>query len=133
MLAEFGMILPVGMSALYKGVPEILEDGENGLSFFVRASAHRQLKHLKSLEEQCRLIEQEITAWFRTQPACHGWRILRLSDRPVFSVPAPDSQALVRYLNNTFSPACAVQASSSSCQNSKPLRSQIQRSPSCLK
>lgn len=70
MLAEFGMFLPTGMSALYKGVPDILEDGEKRLSPLVRASAYRQLEHLKSLEEQCSLIEQEITAWFRTQPAC---------------------------------------------------------------
>lgn len=70
MLAEFGHIIPTGTRQLHKGIPEILEDGDNKLSVFVRASAQRQLEHLSALEEQITLIEHELASWARTQPAC---------------------------------------------------------------
>lgn len=70
MLAEFGLVMPTGFCALYKGVPEILEDGENGLSPVVRASVRRQLEHLKLLEEQITQTEKELRNWAKTQPAC---------------------------------------------------------------
>ncbi|XBS68694.1 IS110 family transposase [Acerihabitans sp. KWT182] len=70
MLAEFGFVMATGLSALHKGIPEILEEGENELPHFVRASARRQLEHLQELEARIRQTEHELSNWARTQPAC---------------------------------------------------------------
>ncbi|MDE8755311.1 IS110 family transposase [Pectobacterium polaris] len=70
MLAEFGCVMATGFSALYKAVPEILEDEENELPHFVRVSVQRQLEHLKALETRIRQTEHELRDWARTQPAC---------------------------------------------------------------
>ena len=69
-LAEFGIIMPRTLSQLYKKVPEILEEYDNELSPFVRCSVARQLEHLQGVEDQITLIEQELSSWAKTQPAC---------------------------------------------------------------
>ncbi len=70
MLAEFGLIMPCGHRAFQQGIPDILEDVDVALSPFVRRSAARQFEHIQSLEDQVALIEQELSQWARTQPAC---------------------------------------------------------------
>ncbi|CCV43745.1 IS110 family transposase [Yersinia enterocolitica] len=69
-LAEFGIIMPRTLSQLYKTIPEILEEYDNELSAFVRCSVARQLAHLQGVEDQITLIEQELSRWAKTQPAC---------------------------------------------------------------
>ena len=69
-LAEFGFAIATGRKALEKSLPEILEDGENGLSFFVRASISRQIAHIHALTEQLALIEHQLADWAKTQDAC---------------------------------------------------------------
>ncbi|CCO69103.1 Mobile element protein [Yersinia enterocolitica IP 10393] len=69
-LAEFGIIMPRTLSQLYKKIPEILEEYDNELSAFVRCSVARQLEHLQGVEDQITLIEQELSRWAKTQPAC---------------------------------------------------------------
>jgi transposase len=69
-LAEFGLVMPVGMSQFHRGVADILGDGELELSPFVRRCTARQLEHIQALEEQIHLIEQELSDWAKTQPAC---------------------------------------------------------------
>ena len=49
LLAEYGIVLPQGVSAVRKGVPELLEDADNGLSDFFRpllADCYRQLQEI---------------------------------------------------------------------------------------
>jgi transposase len=49
LLAEYGIVLPQGVSTLRKRLPELLEDAENGLSDFFRpllAEGYRQLQEL---------------------------------------------------------------------------------------
>ncbi|HHL2641506.1 TPA: IS110-like element ISYen1 family transposase, partial [Yersinia enterocolitica] len=75
-LAEFGIIMPRTLSQLYKKVPEILEEYDNELSPFVRCSVARQLEHLQGVEDQITLIEQELSSWAKTQPACQ--RVLKV-------------------------------------------------------
>ncbi|MBK0035876.1 IS110 family transposase, partial [Erwinia sp. S43] len=70
MLAEFGFVMATGRTSLNQGVPEILEDAENELSPFVRASASRQMAHIDALEDQLVLIEQQLKSWAETQEAC---------------------------------------------------------------
>ncbi|AJJ26607.1 transposase family protein [Yersinia enterocolitica] len=69
-LAEFGIIMPRTLSQLYKKIPEILEEYDNELSPFVRCSVARQLERLQGVEDQITLIEQELSRWAKTQPAC---------------------------------------------------------------
>lgn len=70
MLSEFGFVMATGRKALKQGVPEILEDGENELSPFVRASALRQMAHIDALDDHLVLIEQQLQSWAETQAAC---------------------------------------------------------------
>ncbi|WP_080147819.1 IS110 family transposase [Yersinia enterocolitica] len=69
-LAEFGIIMPRTLSQLYKKIPEILEEYDNELSPFVRCSVARQLEPLQGVEDQITFIEQELSRWAKTQPAC---------------------------------------------------------------
>ncbi len=62
--------MPRTLSQLYKKIPEILEEYDNELSPFVRCSVARQLEHLQGVEDQITLIEQELSRWAKTQPAC---------------------------------------------------------------
>ncbi|VEB03389.1 transposase [Yersinia enterocolitica subsp. palearctica] len=75
-LAEFGIIMPRTLSQLYKKIPEILEEYDNELSPFVRCSVARQLEHLQGVEDQITLIEQELSRWAKTQPACQ--RVMKI-------------------------------------------------------
>ncbi|MHA7844647.1 IS110 family RNA-guided transposase [Serratia sp. D1N4] len=70
MLAEFGLVMPTGQRAFHQGVPDLLENGDIALSPFVRRSAARQFEHILALEDQVTLIEQELSQWAQTQPAC---------------------------------------------------------------
>lgn len=70
MLAEFGCVMPTGFKALYQGVPEILEDGDNGLPHFVRQCVRRQLELLQELDARILQTERELNGWSKTQPAC---------------------------------------------------------------
>lgn len=70
MLSEFGFVMATGRKALKQGVPEILEDGENELSPFVRASTLRQMAHIDALDDHLELIEQQLKSWAETQAAC---------------------------------------------------------------
>lgn len=69
-LAEFGITIGAGQSHLTRELPAILEDGENGLSPFVRTSIYRQAKHIRELEEQVKQVEEALASWYRTQEAC---------------------------------------------------------------
>lgn len=70
MLAEFGFVMATGKKAFDQGVPDIIEDAENWLSPFVRASASRQMTHIHALTEQLSLIEHQLNAWAATEEAC---------------------------------------------------------------
>jgi len=70
MLAEFGLIMPTGHCAFHQGIPDILGNGDIALSPFVRRSVARQFEHILALEDQVTLIEQELSQWAKSQPAC---------------------------------------------------------------
>jgi transposase len=69
LLGEFGIVIPQGMSPLAKRVPEILEDGENGLSGSFRQLLQRLMEHLKELDRQVGELEREIQVWHRENEA----------------------------------------------------------------
>jgi transposase len=69
LLGEFGIVMPQGMTLLAKRVPEILEDGENGLTGSFRQVLQRLMEHLKELDRQAGELEQEIQVWHRQNEA----------------------------------------------------------------
>ncbi len=69
LLGEFGIVMPQGMTSLAKRVPEILEDGENGLTGSFRQLLQRLMEHLKELDGQVGELEQEIQVWHRQNEA----------------------------------------------------------------
>jgi transposase len=69
LLGEFGIVIPQGMSPLAKRMPEILEDGENGLTGSFRQLLQRLMEHLKELDRQVGELEREIQVWHRDNEA----------------------------------------------------------------
>jgi transposase len=65
LLAEFGLVIPVGIRSIERKVPEFLEDGENGLSGASRALFARLFEHFRALDRQVAELEREINAWHR--------------------------------------------------------------------
>jgi transposase len=68
-LTEFGLVMPVGIRSLERKLPEILEDGENGLSGVSRALDARLFEHFRALDRQVDELEREINAWHREDTA----------------------------------------------------------------
>jgi transposase len=69
LLAEFGLVIPVGIRCLARKLPEILEDAENGLLGASRALFARLFEHLRALDRQVDELEREINAWHREDTA----------------------------------------------------------------
>jgi transposase len=65
LLAEFGLVMPVGIRSIERKLPEILEDAENGLSGASRALFARLLVHFRALNRHVEELEREINAWHR--------------------------------------------------------------------
>ena len=64
LLAEYGVIMPTGITKLRKGIPEILEDAENGLSGSFRELLNQGYQQLVQLDEHIktydRLLQQRV-------------------------------------------------------------------------
>jgi transposase len=69
LLAEFGLVIPVGIRSIESKLPEILEDAENGLSGASRALFARLFDHFRALDRQVDELEREINAWHREDTA----------------------------------------------------------------
>ena len=65
LLAEFGIVIPQGIGHIAKRLPEILEDGENGMSGMMRQLLQRLGENLKDLDKQVGELERQITLWHR--------------------------------------------------------------------
>lgn len=63
LLAEYGIIIPQGIAHIGKRLPEILEDGENGLPGVFRHLIARLGDHLKELDRQAQELEVQIQVW----------------------------------------------------------------------
>jgi transposase len=68
-LAEFGLVMPVGIRYLECKLPEFLEDAENGLTGASRALLARLFEHFRTLDRQVEELEREINAWHREDTA----------------------------------------------------------------
>jgi transposase len=65
LLTEYGIVIPQGISHITTHLPDILEDGENGLPGVFRQLIDRLGLHLKELDQQVRELEVQIQAWHR--------------------------------------------------------------------
>jgi transposase len=65
LLAEFGIIIPKGIEHIAKHLPEILEDGENGLPGMMRELFQRLGENLKAMDKQAAQLERQIKLWHR--------------------------------------------------------------------
>lgn len=69
LLSEFGIVIPQGIRSIIKQVPEILEDGENGLPGTMRNLIDRLTENLKEMDRQARELEAQIQLWHRENEA----------------------------------------------------------------
>jgi transposase len=65
LLSEFGIIIPQGIRSIMKQIPEILEDGENGLPGTMRNLIDRLTENLKEMDRQVKELEAQIQLWHR--------------------------------------------------------------------
>ena len=65
LLAEFGIIIPQGISNIASRVPELIENASNELPGAFRVLVQRLLDHLKELDAQVDELEAQIQAWHR--------------------------------------------------------------------
>jgi len=65
LMAEYGVILPVGVKNSRKHVPHILEDAENSLTSTARNFIHRLYRELTEYDNQIAEIEQELDSILR--------------------------------------------------------------------
>ena len=69
LLSEFGIVIPKGITSITKQVPEILEDGENGLPGAMRNLIERLATNLKEMDRQVKELEAQIQKWHRENEA----------------------------------------------------------------
>jgi len=69
LLSEFGIVIPLGIRSIMKQVPEILEDGENGLPGTMRNLVERLTENLKEMDRQAKELEAQIQLWHRENEA----------------------------------------------------------------
>ena len=65
LLAEFGLVIPKGIGHIAKRLPEILEDGENGLPGMMRELIIRLGENLKAMDQHVGELERQIKLWHR--------------------------------------------------------------------
>ena len=70
LLAEYGIILPQHVAQLRRGLPEILEDAESGLSGFGRRLFASLYEELVDLEKKIKAADQGIELAFRSSESC---------------------------------------------------------------
>lgn len=65
LLAEFGIVIPQGISHIAKRLPEVLDDADNGLPGAFRLLLQRLRENLKEMDRQAGELEREIQLWHR--------------------------------------------------------------------
>jgi transposase len=69
LLAEYGLVVPQGISYIRQRVPALIEDAASEVPGMFRALAKRLLEHLRLLDQQVDEIEAQIKAWHRSDAA----------------------------------------------------------------
>jgi transposase len=76
LLAEFGLVVPVGLSHLRRRLPELLDDADNGLPDLLREELRRQTQRLRELDGEVQRLTLQIE-----QQACADERTRSLMQR----------------------------------------------------
>lgn len=69
LLAEFGIVIPKGIDAIARRIPEILEDAENGLPGAMRRLLERLCDNLKEMGRQVKELDAQIQNWHNDNEA----------------------------------------------------------------
>ncbi|MDA8381818.1 MAG: IS110 family transposase [Betaproteobacteria bacterium] len=69
LLAEFGVVIPKGITYIAQRLPAILEDAENGLPDAMRPLMARLAAHLQALDREAAELEAQIVRWHRQNEA----------------------------------------------------------------
>lgn len=70
LLAEYGIVIRLGLTAVRKALPQILEDGENGLTPRGRACFAQLRDELSQIDAQCARYEQQIVQINQEHAVC---------------------------------------------------------------
>ena len=70
LLAEYGLILPKGVNVLRRHLPELLEDGENGLNDLFRRLLAEGYQQLKGLDRYVDSYTQELERQAQQHDEC---------------------------------------------------------------
>lgn len=79
LLAEYGLVIPRGVSQLRKALPTLLEDADNGLTDFFRELLARKWQQLRELDEHIQAYNQKLQ-----EASQHCEPIQRLQSIPGF-------------------------------------------------
>lgn len=69
LLTEYGIVIPLGITQIFKRLPDILEDGGNDLPGVFRELLQRLGEHLKELDRQVDEVDTQIQRWHRENAA----------------------------------------------------------------
>lgn len=81
LVGEYGLIIPRGVSALRRRLPELMEDAGNGLSDFFRRLLRQGYEHLKEIDAHITFYTRELEVHSQQNEACQ-----RLQTIPGFGV-----------------------------------------------
>jgi transposase len=70
LLMEFGIVIPQGFAALYRQLPEILEDGENELPDLYRPTLYLLYQRLCDLRADLEQLNETVKTLVEEHPAC---------------------------------------------------------------
>jgi transposase len=69
LLSEYGIVIPQGIGHIARGLPTILEDGENDLPGAFRQLLQRLGEHLKEMDRHVSELQAQIQLWHRDNEA----------------------------------------------------------------
>ena len=70
LLAEYGLILPKGINVMRRQLPELLEDGANGLSDLFRRLLAQGYQQFLELDAHIEVYDEELKRYSRQSEAC---------------------------------------------------------------
>jgi len=70
LLSEHGIVIPRSLATLRRRIPELLEDADNELSALFRRLLHGGRQHLLQLEDQLKILDQELARAVAQDDAC---------------------------------------------------------------
>jgi transposase len=70
LLAEYGLVIPQGVTSVRKALPEMLADAENGLTMRFRVLLDRQYHRLLALDEELNWFEEQLRQQSKQDEVC---------------------------------------------------------------